>query len=274
MFTAQFWGKGDEQNLRKVQGLALLVGLAIASAFTFAAVFAPEFIFSIYSEDPAVIALGGSFLRIFGLSFPLVAITFCYANVLRSTGQVKIPVFVSTGALIFNALLSYLLIFGIAGFPELGVPGAAIATLVSRVLEAAILLSIVYSKRLPAALRLVDFSHLNFPFIVNVFKPIIPVILNETFWSLGITAYFVIYARISTESIAAMNIVSSIESTSYVIMNWHFGCLRDHDWEPDRGKEAAAGFQFRDQLSLHQYWDWNCDWLADCPAFPIHPEPL
>lgn len=219
MFTAQFWGKGDLLSLRKVESLALLIGLAVAAAFSCGALLTPDFLLGIYSRDPDVIALGSSYLRIFGWSFPFAAVSFCLAIILRSTGEVKIPVLVSTGALGLNALLSYLLIFGKFGLPELGVTGAAISNLIARALECILLLGITYLKQLPTALHISDFTSLNFKFVSNIFKPIFPVILNETFWSLGITSYFIIYARISTESIAAMNIVSSIENTALVLMH-------------------------------------------------------
>lgn len=218
MFTAQFWGKGDLQNLRKVQSFALLIGLVVAFAFSGGAIVAPDFLLGIYTRDPGVISLGGSFLRIFGWSFPFAAISFCFANIMRSTGEVKTPMLVSTGALVFNAIFGYILIFGKFGFPVLGVIGAGIAGLVSRILETSVLLGIVYLQKMPTAIHLVDFSRLNFSYLSKVFKPILPVILNETFWSLGITTYYIIYARISTESLAAMNIVSSIENLALVVV--------------------------------------------------------
>jgi putative MATE family efflux protein len=123
---------------------------------------------------------------------------------------------ISILALAFNTLLSYVLIFGKLGFPALGVQGAAYAALTSRLLECGLMLLVVYRHRPVLAVQLADFLQLDLSFIQRVFKPILPVILNETFWSLGITAYYVVYARMGTESLAAMNIVSTIENLALV----------------------------------------------------------
>lgn len=218
IFTAQFWGKGDIQSLRKVSSLALLIGLSVALVFLGGALLAPDFLLGIYSTDPAVISVGSQYLQIFGWSFLFVAISFSFSIVLRSIGEVRIPMLVSTGALGFNAILSYILIFGKLGLPQMGVSGAAFAGLLARILECALLIGIVYLRRMPVALRLSDFNSLNFSSIIRIFRPILPVILNETFWSLGSTAYFIVYARIGTESVAAMNIVATIENMALVII--------------------------------------------------------
>ena len=133
MFTAQLWGKRDVLNIRKVLGLALTLGLIVATFFLIIAEFFPEQALSIYSKDPIVIALGSDYLRIIGFSFILYAISFCFSAILRSTGDVQTPLIVTMTALSLNTLLSYSLIFGKFGFPALGVQWAAIAVITSRV---------------------------------------------------------------------------------------------------------------------------------------------
>jgi Na+-driven multidrug efflux pump len=135
IFTAQFWGKKDILNIRKVLGLSLALGLVGSAFFVGISVFFPQAIIGIYSKDPAVIAVGSQYLRIFGLSFGFTAITLCYSSVLRSTGDVRTPLLVSIAALSINTLLSYILIFGKFGMPALGVIGAAYAVLIARILE-------------------------------------------------------------------------------------------------------------------------------------------
>jgi len=217
IFTAQLWGKRDVPNIRKVLGLALTLGLAGGAVFLIIAEFFPAAALSIYSKDPAVIALGSDYLRIFGLSFIMFAITFCYSAVLRSTGDVRTPLVVSIATLSFNTLFSYVLIFGKLGFPVLGVHGAAIAAFSARVLECIGLLWLVYRRDSPAAAKLRELFSFDRVFVGKVLKPVLPVVANEMLWSLGITAYNVVYARIGTESIAAMNIVASIEQLAFVL---------------------------------------------------------
>jgi putative MATE family efflux protein len=216
IFTAQLWGKGDVPNIRRVLAFSLLMGAVPGMVFFLLSQLAPEAVLSIYSEDPQVVALGAGYLRIFGWSFILVVITFSYSAVLRSTGNVMGPLVVSTAALGLNVLLSYCLVFGKIGFPELGVNGAAYANLVARILECIAMLALTYRFRLPAAVHLEDLLRLDWPFISTVLKPVLPVAFNELFWSLGITTYNVVYARIGTEAIAAMNIASTIDSLMFV----------------------------------------------------------
>jgi MATE family, multidrug efflux pump len=217
IFTAQLWGKRDIPNIRKVLGLALTLGLTGGTVFLIIAEFFPAAALSIYSKDPAVIALGSDYLRIFGLSFIMFAITYCYSAVLRSTGDVRTPLVVSIATLSFNTLFSYVLIFGKLGFPILGVHGAAIAAFSARVLECIGLLWLVYRRDSPAAAKLRELFSFDLVFVGKVLKPVLPVVANEMLWSLGITAYNVVYARIGTESIAAMNIVASIEQLAFVL---------------------------------------------------------
>ncbi len=217
IFTAQLWGKRDAPNIRRVLSLGLLLAGAASLIFFILAAFVPNVVLGIYSKDPAVVAIGGEFLRIFGAAYLFFAVTMCFGVTLRSTGDVKTPMSISILALAINTALSYVLIFGKLGLPALGVRGAAYAGLISRVLECITMLTVVYRRRPALAVRLGDFLGLDFSFIGRIFKPILPVILNETFWSFGITAYFVVYARISTESVAAMNIVSSIENIAFVL---------------------------------------------------------
>jgi putative MATE family efflux protein len=130
---------------------------------------------------------------------------------------VRTPLFVSTSALGLNSLLSYLLIFGKLGFPRLGVEGAALAALISRILECGALLWLTYRRRLPAAGTLGELFHIDRAFAARVLKPVLPVVLNETLWSLGITTYYAVYARMGTDSLAAMNIAGSIDNIALVL---------------------------------------------------------
>ena len=217
MFTAQFWRRKDVANLRRVLGMSM--GLALAAALIFLSIsqFAPESFLKIYSKDPAVITLGIDYMRIFSWSFLFAAITSSYAMIMRSTGDVKTPTYIGTGALALNTFLSYSLIFGKFGLPELSINGAAVATVISRVLECATLLIVIYARKSPVAASLRELTDLNAAFMGRVLKPMLPVILNELFWSLGITAYSVIYGHMGTDALATVNIISSIEQVAFVI---------------------------------------------------------
>lgn len=217
MFTAQFWGKRDIPNLRRVLGLCLTLALSTGLLFMLLSQFFPTQILKIYSDDPAVIAAGTNYLRIFGWSFFFYAITFSYAYVMRSTGDVKTPTYIGAGALALSTFLSYAFIFGKFGLPELGIEGVALGTLIARGLECATLLGFVYLRGSPVAASLKELFSFDAAFLGRVIKPMLPVILNELFWSLGITTYNVIYGHISTDAIATMNIIGTIDQVAFVI---------------------------------------------------------
>lgn len=217
MFTAQFWGKKDIKNLRRVLGLCLILALSASLTLLALSQSFPELILGIYSEDEAVIRLGADYIRTFSWTFLFLGVTSSFGMVMRSTGNVKLPTAVSVSALLFSTILSYSLIFGKFGFPELGVRGAAVSAVIARGLECAGLLIVVYANKTPVAASLRELFDFDLPFVGRVIKPMLPVILNELFWSLGITTYNVIYGRMGTESIAAINIVGSIEQLAFTI---------------------------------------------------------
>jgi len=157
------------------------------------------------------------YLRVFSWTFIFFAVTFSYSLVMRSTGNVKTPTIVSVGALCISTFLSYALIFGKFGLPEIGIQGAAVAAVSARALESLFLLVIAYAQKAPVAASIRELTDFDGKFLGRVIRPMFPVILNELFWALGITTYNIIYARIGTTSFAAMNIVGTIEQVAFVL---------------------------------------------------------
>ncbi len=217
IFTAQFWGKGDVASIHKVLGLCLSVGLIGSLVFFLASMLFPRGIMGVYTEDPSVVALGAKYLMIIAPGFMFAAVSYSYSSVLRSTGQVRIPLLVSFISLTLNTIFSYFLIFGLAGFPKLGVYGAALGASLARVVEAGLMVFIAYRLKSPAAASFSELFRYNRLFALRVLGRALPVMFNEMLWSLGITAYNIIYAHIGTEAIAAISISSAIENLAFVI---------------------------------------------------------
>jgi putative MATE family efflux protein len=217
IFTAQYWGKGDVENIRKVLGLCLAIAIFVAAVFTAAALLMPQALMSFYTEDQAVIQVGSDYLRIVGLSYIMMAITVSYISVLRSITMVKMTVVVAVIALGLKTLIAYLLIFGIGPFPKLGVRGAAIGTATGWALECILLLVLVFVLKTPLAANPLSFFRFNRPFVMNVLRTSLPAALNEVLWSLGYTSYNAVYARIGTDAIAAVNINATVEELVFVL---------------------------------------------------------
>jgi putative MATE family efflux protein len=216
IFSAQFWGRGDLANVRRMLGLALLLAVAGSAVFSLVAVLAPVWVMSVYTQDPAVIAAGSRYLRVVGLCYVPTAISTMYAMILRSTRQVKIPMAISVSALSLKTVLAYVLIFGYFGAPALGIMGAAVATVVARSVECIAMTAITYWRRLPAAAKLAELLDINRALVGRFARTATPVIFGEMLWSLGMTVYTGIYARIGTASVAAVSIASTIEGIALV----------------------------------------------------------
>ncbi|SKC76528.1 MATE family efflux transporter [Maledivibacter halophilus] len=217
IFIAQFWGKKDIKNIRRILGIGILLGGIVAVLFTFGALAFPRLIMRVFTKDINVIILGTKYLRIVSFSYIITAISFAFSIASRSIGQAKLPMIVSGISLIANTVLNYILIFGNFGAPTLGIVGAAIATLIARIIELLFLLKIIYKNRGPLAGKINKFIDINRAYLKKFFNTALPVILNELFWSLGITMYSVAYGRIGTGAFAAVQIANTVQNVFMVI---------------------------------------------------------
>jgi len=217
IFTAQYWGAQDVRAIRKVMGVCLLLGLAACALFSVLALGFSRQALSFYSSDPLVIELGGEYLRIVGFSYLATTLTLCYTAILRSTGVIRLPVVLGIAALCVNTALNYVLIYGNFGFPRLGVPGAALATSIARILECLALLGYAYLSRSPAAARPREMVAFDFQYLKVYFHITFPVVINEIMWSLGTSFYSAIYAHVGTEAVAAYNVAVTILNLSTVL---------------------------------------------------------
>lgn len=211
IFTAQYWGKKDIKNIHSTMGIGITFTLAVSAFFTLAVILFPDALIMLFNKDPKVIELGAQYIKIIALCFFVTSLSSIYAFVLRSTEHVKFPMIASATALLLNTFLNYLLIFGKFGFPELGVRGAAIATIIARGVEFGILLTFTYIRKYPIAAGLKDIFNYSKDMVKNYVKILLPVMGQSMGWALGYTMYSVIYGHISTESIAAYNIACSVE---------------------------------------------------------------
>ncbi|HQB88880.1 MAG TPA: MATE family efflux transporter, partial [Treponemataceae bacterium] len=211
IFTAQYWGRRDIKNIRAVMGIGLSLTLGLALIFTAVTFLFPHGIIRLFSRDPAVISLGGTYLRIISFTFIITSLTTSFGVVLRSTENVIYPMAASITGIILNTGLNYLLIFGNFGFPRLGVAGAAYATFIARFVEMGIIVSITYIKKLPAAAGISDLIRFTKQQVSVYLQKAVPVVLQSVGWAAGFSMYTMIYGHINTESLASYNVAGSIE---------------------------------------------------------------
>jgi len=217
IFAAQYWGQKDISRIQAILGLCLSMSVSGALIISLVAILAPEWVLSIFTTDPEVIALGSKYLRVVSFSYAATAITSSYSAVLRSTENVKLPMLVSILSLGLNTFLNYGLIFGNFGLPALGVFGAGIGTAIARVFEVVLLLAVIYYKKSPLATAIANLFNFRLIPLWTYFKTTLPVVITEIIWSLGVTTYNVVFARIGTSAIAAFNISNTIDRLVFVI---------------------------------------------------------
>jgi len=218
VFTSQYWGKKDVASIRKLLGIGIICAIILGVFFTIVGLIYQEKIVGIFNQDPEVIKLGGQYLAIVCLSYVFTAISFNYAMALRCIERTTLPMVACGIALTINIFLNWVFIFGNFGFKPMGVEGSALATLIARIIELLILGLYIYWSKNPLAAKLKELFSFDKKFLGIVIITMIPVILNEGCWGLGAVMYNVIFGRVGTREIAAVQIATTINNLFMVII--------------------------------------------------------
>lgn len=217
VLTSQYWGAGDVGAVRRVITLMLRVSLAIAALFMAATLIIPDAIMRIYASEQEVIDAGVLYFRISAPTFLLTGIITPATVVLRSVRQVKLPLVASMISFGCNLVLNYILIFGHLGFPEMQIAGAALATVIARVIEAAIIL--VYLLKVDQRIQL-RFKHL-LGRCGDMLRPYlrysVPVIISDFLLGLGNTMVSIVIGHLGASFVSANAIVSQTVRLSTVM---------------------------------------------------------
>lgn len=209
-FMAQFYGTKDMGNIRKVIGFDFTL-LAVLGAVLFILVNCfTDSILSVYTEDPAVKALAAQYVRINSLSFLLLAVSSPLEMAFKATQQVRIPMLISNVIFFTNIAINYVLIFGKLGFPKMGVAGAAIGTISSRIIEVIMNSLFAFRTRNEFCGKVRSYFGWDRELVKRIIKNATPTTINEFFWSFGQTMYVAAFSRISTTAYAAYQAANSI----------------------------------------------------------------
>ena len=211
LFIAQFYGKNDKLNIRKITGLSVISALMIGITFMIVALFSPKFIIYFFSKDLDVIKVATNYFSIIGFCYPIIAISNVFSMGSRSIRNPKLGMICSTISLFINIILNYVFIFGKLGMPALGASGAAIATVIARIIELILLVSYIYFIKDDYELRftLKDIKLINKDLLKAYISKTTPTFLNDTLWAFGTVLYAVAYSKAGTSAIAASQIASS-----------------------------------------------------------------
>lgn len=218
VFAAQYWGKKDMAGIRRTYGLVMLNCAVISLAASLFIGLFPEVILRFYTDSEAIIAEGIRYLKIAAFSYIGIAINMGLCTILRSTESVRIPVISNLISVLTNVTLNSILIFGLFGFPRLGVQGAAIGTLVSSFVNPIFILAVSYFKK--NVLRSSIKKMFSFPkgFVSKFYRISLPVFFNEAMWALGVAGNNMVFGRMGESNLAALTISRTIENVAFVLI--------------------------------------------------------
>ena len=207
LLCAQYWGKKDLQAIRVVEGIALRFSLLITLVFSGFALFAPEWMMKLFTNDTELIQIGAGYLRIMSVTYLCWGFIEIYLAILRSVGKVTIAMILNVLAFSLNIILNAVFIFGLFGAPRLGAIGVAIATAVSRGIEliGCILVSLLFSRNLKLNPAYMFIS--NKPLLKDFVHLSLPALANDLSWSVAFSMYSVILGHLGTDAVAANSIV-------------------------------------------------------------------
>ncbi|MCT4634505.1 MAG: MATE family efflux transporter [Firmicutes bacterium] len=211
IFLSQYFGVKDIKNIRRVLGIMMTFGCAVAVLFTIGSLGFTKGIIGLFSTDKEVLGFGVSYLSILSICYLASALSFAFSFSSRSIRMTKIPMYVSAVALSINTILNFMLIYGKFGMPMLGVRGAAIATVIARILELVFIVIIIYRMDdHPLKAKFSELRDYDFKYFLNIAKTAVPVLLNEGTWALGMVVYFIAYGKLGKEAIASVQIANTI----------------------------------------------------------------
>ncbi len=207
---AQYWGKKQIEPIRRVTSIGMVLAIGASALMMLAVYFFPNQVLSLLTNEQTVIAEGKKYLVIICYSYILFAITNVLLASLRSVETVRIGFVVTLTALVVNVILNYGLIYGRLGMPELGVEGAAIATLASRIVE--FLIVVIYALFVDKKIgwKPKDLLHLDGGLFKDYIRVGLPLILSSSIWGLAMSAQTAILGRMGGETIAANSIATTI----------------------------------------------------------------
>ena len=211
VLIAQYWGKNDTRTINSVAGIAMIAALCVGGIFTAVCYIFTDSIMGLFTPEPAVIELGVQYLKIVLASYLFASVTTLLCGVMRSTEQVRVALFTNTTAIFINIILNYIFIFGKLGFAPMGIRGAAIATLIARIIELLMVLFYVIFMDKKVKLRLCKMLCIKAQLVKDFIRYSLPVICNETFWGLGITLHSVVIGNLGPDAHSAYAVANIIE---------------------------------------------------------------
>ena len=215
---AQYWGKGDKVVLGKLFGMGIRHCVVISVAFFIGCVFFPRCLMRLFANDETLIAIGVKYLKIAGWSYLLTGVSQCYMAIMKVSEHVPRTAWISSVTVVINIILNSIFIFGLFGVPAYGAEGAAIATLIARVIE--VLWCIVSSYQNSfIRLELRDLFRFERLLANDYWRCALPLLGAYLFWGIGFTSYTAIIGQLGPDAAAANAIAAGVRDLMCCLCN-------------------------------------------------------
>ena len=205
MFVAQYYGKGDYTGISQVFSLVTKICGCTAVVFLVGTLFFPEQLMRILTNEETLIVLGSEYLRVIGISYVFSGIAQIFLAIMKNCGAVNMSTLINGVMVILNIVLNAVFIFGLSGFPKMGIKGAALATVLATVVQ--FLWSVGY---VLCRIRAVKFSlrSCEKKLFGRFWQKTVPLLINNLAWGIGFSMYSVIMGHLGTDAVAANGIAN------------------------------------------------------------------
>jgi len=218
VLTSRFWGMQDAQSLRKAVTIMLRICILFSLVFSLVTFLAPETIMGIYTTDPTIIEYGARYFKWSVPCYALLGLSLTSTIVLRSVGQVKLPLFSSIGAFLINIFFNYLFIFGNFGAPQMGIEGSALSTLIARIFEFSFICGYLFFIDQKIRYRLRHLLMRCHDISKEYFRVAIPVLVSDALLAFGNSAVAMVIGRLGVSFVSANAITMVTQQLSTVFI--------------------------------------------------------
>jgi len=248
VLTSRFWGMQDIRSLKKSISLMLRICLTFASLFTVATIAAPAAIMRIYSPDPLIVRYGVIYLRWLIPTYFCMGLSLTCTIVLRSVGQVHIPLRTSIAAFFVNVFFNWVFIFGMLGAPRMEIAGAALGTLIARIFELCCICGHFFFRDDKIGYHLKNLLMPCGDLLEEYIRISIPVLISDSLLALGNNAVAIVMGHIGTTFVTANSVTTVVQQLSSVLtqgVSNASGIITGHTMgEGDFRKAQKQGYTF------------------------------
>lgn len=211
ILAAQYWGKKDISTIEKIFAYVMKITFAVSGVFCIFCFFTPGALMKLFTNDQELILKGKVYLKTVSLAFLLTGISQVYLTMLKNTGRAAKAGLISSVCVGVNIVLNAILIFGLLGMPKFGIMGAAIATVISRIVEVVWCIVSTTDKN-NVVFRKKYLLHTERVLVKTFWKYTSPVLGNEIVWGCGITMFSVIIGHLGENAVAAFSISNVVKN--------------------------------------------------------------